>query len=52
MNSKDTVLQGFRRITDTENGSVQDVTNTWGGVLALLLRRIIKDNYDGKGVEG
>lgn len=52
MNSKDTVLQGFRRITDTENGSIQDVTNTWGGVLSLILRRIIKDNYDGKGVEG
>lgn len=50
--NKEITLQGFRRITDTENGSVQDVSNTWGGVLSLLLRKIIKDNYDGKGVDG
>lgn len=39
--------KGFRRITDGE-GSLQDIPPTWPGLLALLLRKITIDKYDGR----
>lgn len=42
-------LTGFRKITESKDGAMQDIPATWGGVLAALLRKIVKDRYDGKG---
>lgn len=45
-------LTGFRKVTDTEDGGIRDIRPTWGGILAMLLRKIAIDKYDGKGIEG
>lgn len=50
--NEELVYRGMKKITNTADGSVREVPATWPGVLAMLLRRIIIDQYDGKGREG
>ena len=52
MNNEDTMLRGFRKITDSKDGGLGEVTNDWPGICAMLLRKIIRDMYIGKGKEG
>ena len=52
MNNEDTILRGFRKITDSKDGGLGEVTNDWPGICAMLLRKIIRDMYIGKGKEG
>lgn len=47
-NTEDIVYRGFRKITNTEDGAIRDIRATWPGILAMLLRRIVIDQYDGK----
>lgn len=43
----------MERILSSPDGEINDTNRkTWGGVLAYLLRKILVDLYDGKGVEG
>ena len=50
--NEDILIKGFRRISDTEDGSMCDAPNDWTGILSMLLRKMVKDMYDGKGMEG
>lgn len=45
-------FSGMKKITEVPNGSVHECPPTWTGVLAMLLRKIVKDDFDGKGVDG
>ena len=42
----------FVKITDSKDGGLGEVTNDWPGICAMLLRKIIRDMYIGKGKEG
>ncbi len=52
MEKEELALKGFKRITDSEDGAIRDIRATWPGVLAMLLRKIVIDHYDGKGISG
>lgn len=43
---------GFKAIVESPDGRLVDCPASWGGALAMLLRKILVDNYDGKGLEG
>ena len=43
---------GFKHIADSADGALHECPPTWPGIVAMLLRKIIVDAYDVKGVEG